>query len=541
MKKLAAGATAFAVLLSATPAFAEDVIVNGDVLYFQDMKEFEPRVWKDGTEHGGMARLATVLNEARTRENGALVASGGDVASGTLFNAVYRGKPFIDAFNELGVDVANFGNHDFDFGAPYALELVNKSNFPWISSNLTDPAGTPFSPDGTSVVIHDGDLKIGFLTLSDDLDRTPASRDVIVQDFFISAQREVKKLKADNVDSIILLSQISKDDTQKVMEAIPEIDAALREENSAQSPAEHSQTKDGRWVVAPEADYGTVEHLDITKNRTTGAVSIVPTSLKVGPDVAEDPIWVEKSKQYYGSLDETLGTQVGSAGQDLTKEDLGYLVADSYRSYFGTEIGIQNGGGQRAEIAKGPVTLRDLKSVLPFGNSVTSVTATGAQLRLLLEQGIQSNPNGGGGFPRTAGLKFEFDPSAEFGKRITHIELASGEPFNDKATYSIALSRFIADGGDGMTAVRDATRTTSETPIDADVFEKYIRAQPSLKPYEFGNAAPVTDPAYFNSSRGILALILSVLAGLSLILPLAFAYQIDAILGPLAYHPVALG
>ena len=538
MKKLVVTTALSAVALSPIPAFAQDHVVNGDVLYFQDMKEFEPRVWKDGTEHGGMARLATVLQELEAEEDGAVISVGGDVASGTLFNSMYRGVPFIEAFNELGVDVANFGNHDFDFGANYALDLVRQSQFTWISSNLTTADGTPFSPNGTTAVVNDGDLKIGFLGLTDELQRTPASRDVLVQDFVTSAKVAVKSLQADNVDAIVLLSQISKDDTHTVMESVPEIHAALREENSAQSPAEHSQTADGRWILAPEADYGTVEHLDITKNRTTGAVTVLPRSIKVDATIQDDPTWTAKSKDYYAKLDEELAVQVGNAGQDLSKADLGYLVADGYRNYFETELGIQNGGGQRAEIKAGPVTLRDLKSVLPFGNSVTAVKATGAQIRLLLEQGLQSNPNGGGGFPRTAGLEFTFDPDAEFGKRVTDIKLESGEPFNDAATYTLAVSRFIAEGGDGMTAIRDAERITTETPIDVDVFESFVRSKQNLKPYEFKAPAlepgenEQTDPAA--SSASTVVTVLAMIAGLATVLTFVFAKQIDAVLGPIA-------
>lgn len=538
MKKLPAALAALFVVAPFNPAFAQDVIVNGDVLYFQDMKEFEPRVWKDSTEHGGIARLATVLNDLKETEDGAVVASGGDVASGTLFNSVYRGVPFVEAFNDLGVNVANFGNHDFDFGSAYTLDLVRKSNFPWITTNLTNPQGEPFSPGGTTAVINDGDLKIGFVALTAELQRTPAARDVIVQDFVASARAGVAELESENVDAIVLLSQISRAQTHEVMEAIQEIDAALREENGAQTPAEHSQTRDGRWILAPEADYGTVEHLDITKNRSTGAVTVTPTSIKVDSAVEEDEAWAAKSDSYYASLDKDLAAEVGTAEQSLSKADLGYLVADSYRSYFGTEIGLQNGGGQRAEIHQGPVTLRHLKSVLPFGNSVTAVKATGAEIRLLLEQGIQSNPNGEGGFPRTAGLSFEFDPDAEFGNRVTQITLESGEEFDDGAVYTLALSGFIAEGGDGMTAVQEAERLTNETIIDVDVFEKYVREQAVLKPYSPNTPEPDSDPAAngttTSSSTSNAAVILAVLAGLVSLLGLIFSPQIDKVLGPIA-------
>lgn len=535
MRKVVAAFAAVALATSINPVLAQENAVNGDVVYFQDMKEFEPRVWKDGSEHGGMARLATVLESIQNQEDGALIAVGGDVASGTLFNSVYRGKPFVDAFNALGVDVANFGNHDFDFGADYALELVEKATFPWISTNLTTPDGKPFSPDGTTSLLDQGDLKVGFIALTHELQRTPASRDVIVQDFILSARAGVSQLQNQGADVIILLSQIDRELTHEVMEAVPAINAALREENEAQSPAEHSQTTDGRWVLAPEADYGTVEHLDITKNRTTGKVTVVPTSIKVDPSIAEHAEWKQRSKTYYEELDRDLAAQVGVASQDLSKADLGYLVADGYRQYFDTEIGLQNGGGQRAEIEKGPITLRSLKSVLPFGNSVTAVKATGAQVRQVLEQGIESNPTGGGGFPRTAGLRFDFDPDAPFGERITDIELESGKPFDDDAEYTVAVSRFIADGGDGMTGFLEAERITSEIPIDVDVFEKYVRAQQELRPYVF-SASQGGNQERGSSTASAVLISLAAIVGIGSLVAWLFSDQIHAFFGRIT-HP----
>ena len=115
----------------------EQAVASGDVVYFQDMKEFEPRTWDDGSQQGGIAYLATALETLREEEGDPIVAFGGELAAGSLFGSVFRGEPFVEAFNELGVDVGNFGNHDFDYGLDHTRSLIEKAEFPWISSNLT--------------------------------------------------------------------------------------------------------------------------------------------------------------------------------------------------------------------------------------------------------------------------------------------------------------------------------------------------------------------------------------------------------------------
>ena len=51
----------------------------------------------------------------------------------------------IEGWNAVGLDVATFGNHEFDFGAAVLAERVRESRFPWLSANVLDRAtGQPF-------------------------------------------------------------------------------------------------------------------------------------------------------------------------------------------------------------------------------------------------------------------------------------------------------------------------------------------------------------------------------------------------------------
>ena len=368
---------------------AEPAMASGDVVYFQDMKEFEPRAWDDGSHQGGIAYLATALDTLRKEEGDPIVAFGGELAAGSLFGSVFRGEPFVEAFNELGVDVGNFGNHDFDYGLDHTRNLIEKAEFPWISSNLTTENGEPISEDGTTYTAKSGELTVGFVSLTADLDRTVAAKDVVMGDFVDSARAGVDKLEEDGVDAIVLLSQISKEDTTRVMEEVPELAAALREENEAQSPEEITYTVDGRPIVAPRADYGTLVHLDITVDRSIQKRTVKVVNHPVNPSLTANEEWKARSQKLYGELDRQLGEELGTATQPLSKAELGPLVADAYREHFDTQLGWQNGGGQRADMKEGALTRRDAQSVLPFGNSPISIQATGAQIKDALEKGIE--------------------------------------------------------------------------------------------------------------------------------------------------------
>ena len=463
---------------------AEPAMASGDVVYFQDMKEFEPRAWDDGSHQGGIAYLATALDTLRKEEGDPIVAFGGELAAGSLFGSVFRGEPFVEAFNELGVDVGNFGNHDFDYGLDHTRNLIEKAEFPWISSNLTTQNGEPVSEDGTTFIAKSGELTVGFVSLTADLDRTVAAKEVVTGNFVDSARAGVNKLQEKDVDAIVLLSQISKEDTTQVMEQIPELAAALREENEAQSPEEITYTVDGRPIVAPRADYGTLVHLDITVDRSAQKRTVKVVNHPVNPSLTANEEWKARSQKLYGDLDRQLGEELGTATQPLSKAELGPLVADAYREHFDTQLGWQNGGGQRADMKEGTLTRRDAQSVLPFGNSPIAIQATGAQIKDALEKGIESNPDGGNGFPRTAGFTFEYDLSAPFGERVSAIKLDDGTPMEMESTYSLAISNYVVNGGDKVDSFADAPVTSEGTAIDVDVFSEYIKRHGELSPLQ---------------------------------------------------------
>ena len=64
------------------------------------------------------------------------IVFGGDLGGGTLFGGVFRGRPMVEAFNRIPVDLASFGQHDFDFGAEHARSLVARSRFTWFTSKV---------------------------------------------------------------------------------------------------------------------------------------------------------------------------------------------------------------------------------------------------------------------------------------------------------------------------------------------------------------------------------------------------------------------
>ena len=101
------------------------------------------------------------------------------------------------------------------------------------------------------------------------------------------------------------------------------------------------------------------------------------------------------------------------------------------------------------------ITRRDVLAELPFGNRVVTLDITGAELKRALENGLTLLPNAAGRFPQVSGLTIEADAKRPAGSRIVSIKVGDA-PLDEGKIYRVATNDFLARGGDGYTAFRDA-------------------------------------------------------------------------------------
>ncbi|NLK14702.1 MAG: bifunctional metallophosphatase/5'-nucleotidase, partial [Spirochaetales bacterium] len=129
--------------------------------------------------------------------------------------------------------------------------------------------------------------------------------------------------------------------------------------------------------------------------------------------------------------------------------NLSKIITAAMTEQSGADFTITNGGGIRASLKAGPVTIGDVVNVLPFTNIVTVVEATGADVYAALEHGYRMLPETNGGFAQTD-LSVVYNRFAEPGKRIIRV-LLNGKPIDRNKTYRVATNDFLAAGGDGYT------------------------------------------------------------------------------------------
>jgi len=172
----------------------------------------------------------------------------------------------------------------------------------------------------------------------------------------------------------------------------------------------------------------------------------------------------------------------GERGDVRTKEtNLGDLVADIMRERANADLAIQNGGGIRASIPEGSITVGDVFTVLPFDNYLIALQMTGEEILEALENGVSKVEETAGRFPQVSGLTFTFDPSKPAGERVSEVKV-NGEPLELDKKYIVATNDFMAAGGDDYASLKEAPMTLVTGELLRDVAVNYIK--------EMGEVAP---------------------------------------------------
>ena len=478
------------IVLTALAAFAQDPDqVRVTILHLNDTYQFTP---VEGGKRGGLARVMTIKKDTLKENPNTIMTLGGDTLSPSVETRTYRGAQMIDAWNALELDYSVFGNHEFDIKTEELLARMKESKFTWLGANVIDTkTGKTFAGTPQFVIRSIGGVKIGLigLLLPETKETSSMEASLSVADFCDTAKKLVPEMRALGANTIVGLTHLFMAQDKKLA-GCADFDLILggHEHTLLQSSAS------GTPIFKMTADAREVGRFDLYIDKKTGKLASMDWQvIPVDDRIAEAPEFAPVVAKYKDLLDK-LAVKVGATAVELdalsyssrTKEtNVGNFIADAYREAVGADIGFVNGGSIRADLMynPGPLTMRDVLSILPFNNPIVKVEVTGKTLMDILEHGVARSreDNEPGRFPQVSGLKFTFDASKLPGQRITQATV-NGKPVNPNATYTIATSDFLVSrGGDGYTMFKDAKilLAADKAPKDSEVFEKAIRNAPN--------------------------------------------------------------
>ena len=465
--------------------------------------------------HGAIDGYAKAAALKKTYEEmGAyvLLMDAGDFIQGDPTVSTSEGATAVELMNLAGYDVAAPGNHEFDYGYANLKALVSEADFPIVAANVLYGGKAAFN-DNVTFTAPDG-TKIGVFGLDTPETATKAHPAKIKgvtfladDELFACAQEQVNELEAEGCDIIVCLGHLGIDDEStgnRSMDLLEEVDGI----DLFIDGHSHSDLDDIAGAVGESCMVNdTILTSTGTKFENIGLVVIsdgvmeataIPTAdITVKPDgtVADRAAAIQKAvDDEYGAVFAKTEVELNGVKAEVRtgETNLGNLITDALvwgDAEAGTKVdaAVTNGGGIRASISKGNITKKDINTVLPFGNTLSIVKVTGAELLEALEASTYCTPETIGGFPHVSGIVFTVDTgkvydqgeqypgSTYYGpKSIQRVSIQSvgGKAFDPNATYTIATNDFMAAGGDTYYAFKTASVNYDlGVPMDEVVME----------------------------------------------------------------------
>ena len=446
----------------------------------------------DGNNAGmiGIDKIAAIKNNI----GNAILADAGDTIHGLPIVNMNNGLNAIELMTAAGYDVATPGNHDYNYGSDRLLELAgiaSMGGLDYISANtIITATGDSFLP-ATKIIEVDG-VKVGFFGLT--TQATPVVTDPVnvstltFGEYKQNAAYTIGQLRDEGADVIVALAHVSHEDILGLISALDvKPDVVIEGHDHLLG----NVTVDGVLIAGAGQYMENLGVISVTVDATgkviekTASIITKADAADVNGDAGVKALAeemkvrvLEKYSEIVAKSEVFLSSARGDAatrGVRNSEQPLGNLVADAMRVLGDADITVTNGGGLRADIQIGDITRGDLNSILPFGNVLVVKEATPAALKAIMENGLQFAPSPDGRFPQISGMSVVYDPAKPAGLKVLSIAVNGIElDLTDDATIiRLATNDFMANGGDGYTAIAELTTIAEIDSLDT-VFERYI-------------------------------------------------------------------
>jgi 5'-nucleotidase len=458
---------------------------------------------------GGSARLAGAMamgrRDATADGRAVLQLDGGDQFMGSLFYTAHKGRAESAVQRVIGTEAMTLGNHEFDNGPAVLADYAKTLAFPLLSANL-DFSKEPLLAGLVKpyTVIERGGARIGIIGVTTETTPQLSSPGPTVA--FRSAteavERNIAALRAERPTTIIVLSHLGFTEDQKLAAAVPGIDVIVGAHShtllanrlsGAESPHPTLVDSPDRAVrIVQAACYGRyLGRLDLDLTGEGRVAAHAGEVREITPDIAPDEKVAAIVAEYAAPLEGWRRRPVGTLAEALSLQGcregecaIGNLMAEAMLAAEPTaEVAVTNGGGLRAGLPAGTVTWGDVLTVLPFSNTLASLTIRGGALRQALENGLSLVGQNAGRFPQVAGMRFTFDAAAPAGQRVRDVQVRlDGRfmPLDPDRAYRVVTNNFMRRGGDGYVPFqKDALEAYDAGPALEDTLVKYMETHPN--------------------------------------------------------------
>ncbi|XP_055316674.1 protein 5NUC-like [Sitodiplosis mosellana] len=483
----------------------------------------------DNKCYGGFARVSHILKEHRkAAENGGppvLYLNAGDTYTGTPWFTIYKDRIVSEFMNKLKPDAISLGNHELDLGVSGLVPFLNDVDFPVLVANINNTADHPLWKTRAlkkSVVFDIKGFKvgvIGYLTPETKLVATPNDLEFVPEVFAINEEAEALRKK--DVKIIIALGHSGYEVDKDIAKNCPLVDIVIGghsntflfsgdqpdiEQMDGPYPTVIKQSS-GKEVPVVQA-YAFTKYLgkmELSFDADGNLIKWGGAPILLNGSVPRDEEVLKLLEKYRPAVYELTESRIGYSKVLLdgntcrTSEcNLGNLISDAlvyarvnqYEGEHWTDAAICfiQGGGIRGSAPFGHLTKFDLKTILPFNNSMLLVNMTGTGILQVLEHSVEHYTGDRGEFLQMSGIRVVYNMTKDPGHRVqsvetlcTDCEVPSYMALEPLKNYRVILSLFLYKGGDGYSMIKNFPAESMDD-FEFDAVQKYIEDAGTVYP-----------------------------------------------------------
>ena len=510
MKKWLAILVSLSILFVGLPAMAaQEVDLSGKLVIMHTNDVHGYAVTDPSEPSVGYAQIKQYKADVAALGANVLLLDAGDASQGQPIVNLDKGVNAIAFMDATGYDAMCPGNHEFDWGVDQFLRNLESAQFPILCANMLRSADKTlyFEP---YKIFEAGNYHVGVIGLTTPETLTKSNPALMKnvsflmgEELYAATQQSIDALKAAGCDLVVVLGHLGVDDESMGNRSLDVIanttgidlfidghsHVVLNE--AVEQKHEEGAEKVPTALLVSTGSYGhNIGEVVFDGEKLSASLfAAQPTQAAAAYGDAEVSLLIggindEIESQLSASFAKTEVLLDGNKAPGVRTQEtnLGDFCTDAMlwqanQSYSQPVVAaFNNGGGIRASIQIGDVTMKDMKTVFPYGNTLQIMTLKGSELLELLEASSFCTPEPIGGFLQVSGMVLTIDTTVPYvngdqypdstyyapanpGSRVT-IQSVGGEPFDMDKEYVIATNDFSAAGGDQGYVLKYANQQT---------------------------------------------------------------------------------